>query len=255
MKILTIFLLLLSTSSYGRNLLQEYGDDIYMVDVQMGNLKKVRNSMHEYERKMPAMSLGVYGRKTVISIYNQNTHEAKQYTHAYWSGYTILSQIDNNEQIENMFGCYENAVPLLDSVEADEESDIAFSAGNLRKWKVYQEPKALRINRHQIYSMRRGIRAINRNLDVAEQEQNSRAQRALNRLKSRTTKKLDKLYKIRNKLLSKNKKWQPRRYFWINMTYHSGECVVREAHEVAITPMDKILEKLEALRRKYSLEL
>ncbi len=253
MKTLIILSLLFTTSASARNLLNDYGTDKYAMDIQMGDVKRVRNSIIEYQKREPAMHLAVVGQKSLISIVNQTTQEVERTKVPYWSWYSLFTNITNDTQIDNMFACYDDAVKLLDSSEVDNELDVSFSAAGLRKWQVYVEPRKLRKNRYHIYSVRRGIRAINRHLNIARKSQNTEAVQSLNDLKERVLQKLDGLYGTRDQLLARYKVWKPRRGTWVNMNNNPGECSIEKAHKVAIAPVDFILEKLEAIRRKYSL--
>ena len=253
MRAILIISLLITFSTNARNLLNDYGTDKYMYDMQMGDLKRVHNSIHEYERRTPAMSLGMRGSKSLLSIFNETTLEGKRDHHAYWGGFSLFADINDEQKIDNMFACYDEAVKLLDSKEVDKELDVSFSVAGLRKWQVYAEPRQLRHNRHKIYSVRRGIRAINRYLKKAQKMGNQGAISMLEELKGSILSKLDGLYGERDKLLVEHKDWRPRRYVWVNLNHHGGECFVEKAHDVVITPLDYVLEKLEAIKRKYSL--
>ena len=96
MKFLLLLTIIFSLSSQARNLLTDYGVDKYMIDMQLGDVKVIHNGIHEYEWRGPAMSLGMYGHKSLVSIVNQSMQSGERHTKAYWTGFRMYSGIDDD---------------------------------------------------------------------------------------------------------------------------------------------------------------
>lgn len=249
-KILLLLIGLSSLSANARNLIDDYGKELYDVHMSVSKVGQLnRNDSFRRDANTDRRGISVRGVGVEYTVFKEGENGKAEVNKFPWGGYTVSSLVGKDNEFAKINKCSSMAMSILRNDKSELENDISMVATGLRKHNVFREPVALRVNRHKIYKIRKVIRVLKREIALAEKKKKDKVVDSLKKLLVNVEKKHQVSLKKRDNLLAKNKKWRKRRVVYVNANLHTIECSVEESKEKSYKGyLGNILRKIELLK-------